>query len=210
MAEYTGVKRSHALMVQDEEVSGFYHSTVVKFRFDIQCKFWENLLTKYPQLFLPPLLPQEEDEEQQEEQTKPREPMFLGSARGGGQQKSPFDWGDFAWVSTREVADTSFSVVDEYHKGCGWMQTKPGKFEEACASIATSAGVEQFNWHGSVTTGKLYECIVNIRMRAQHPTAVFLDPAIAKWTCFKRTKHHEYLPPHHRRSLRNASLRLKR
>ena len=70
-------------------------------------------------------------------------PMFLGSARPAGQQHSAFDWLDFAWISTREVADTIFNVVDEYKKGCGWMLTKPDLLENACASIASRANATQ-------------------------------------------------------------------
>ena len=184
LAQYAGVKRSYALMLEDEERTGVHHSVVVRFRFDIRCENWRNVLRVHPELFaataaLPGHMMMERGATSSSSSSSSSllvlehgdgpygassalssssspftavaaaaaaargtsgalPPLFLGSARPAGQQHSAFDWLDFAWISTREVADTVFTVVDEYKQGCGWMVSKPDLLENACAAVSCS------------------------------------------------------------------------
>ena len=194
LAQFTGVRRSFRLMLEDETRTGLTHALVVRFRFDVSCVNWASLPAAYPALLGSGAGRQlgRGSSGGGPGAAEAAGGYFLGASRATPrQQLSPFDWTDFAWVVTRAAAAAVFEAVEEHGPGgCGRLMRAP-VLEAACAAAAGNGtrqceaagggrGGGAKGWGGAaaaaestpLTRCKFYECIVNVRLRRLHPTAV--------------------------------------
>ena len=95
---------------------------------------------------------------------------FRGMTRqGSAADVSASRFSDMAWVSTRTVAESLMTVIEEFHGGCGEL-LDPATLQSRCS--------EPINF-------MYYECILMVRLRAWHPNVIVVPTLPHKLVCAK-------------------------
>ena len=96
--------------------------------------------------------------------------IFRGMTRNGhGPDVTSTRFSDMAWLSTRIVAESVMTVIDEFDGGCGAL-LDPSVLQSRCPEPISFM---------------YYECILLARMLAKHPNVRLLPMLPDRWVCLK-------------------------